>query len=435
MKDKDPSFDGHSNKRDGDGVKEAEFSPIRGLVVEVVKKDDGGGFSTPQMDKMGNTDNLTCSQFLENPEVLATAIKITDKAVLESYKKEKNRGKKVMETVEVCEEDDDHRKRGKRDQKIPVYGKSHFVERIVRMSDKVKKDEMSLYNSVFASKRDYGEEIWNIGSGHVLHQGFAYHFKSNTFIHAIIIDCWSSLLNRMEELRDVGSFSRVFFDTNFLAEEILGVSLSPERTQELFDSILKLHLKSLAKQKKLKDIGLDFFPIVDRRKYYLICFDLRVPTYFIIDHVTRNGSVEEIYGIKHIHVKKLLGNYLKTKYYQKSTAFHKIKASVMKMTWKVEKEGSDCGVYLMRHMESYMGENEGRWDCGFTRKKQTDLLALNNLRIKYMARLMKSEYKKHKSMLEKDAEAYERLDPLHILAIMNEVKEIREKQKHGRRRF
>ncbi|CAI9291452.1 unnamed protein product [Lactuca saligna] len=137
VKDKDPGFDGRSNKGDADGGKEAKFLPIRGLVVEW----------------------------------------------------------------------------------------------IVKMSKKVKKDEMSLYNLVFASKRDYGEEIWNIGSGHVLHQGSAYHFKSNTFIHVIIIDCWSSLLNKMEELRDVGSVSRLFFDTIFLAEEILGGSLSPEITQ------------------------------------------------------------------------------------------------------------------------------------------------------------------------------------------------------------
>ncbi|CAI9293995.1 unnamed protein product [Lactuca saligna] len=169
------------------------------------------------------------------------------------------------------------------------------------------------------------------------------------------------------------------------------------------------------------------FPVVDRSKYYLICFDLRVPTYFIIYHVTRNGSVEEIYGIKHIHVKKLLGNYLKTENYQKSTAFNKIKAHVMKMTWNVDKEGSDCGVYLLKHMEPYMAENEGPWDCGFTGKKQTDLLSLNNLRIKYMARLMKSEYNKHKSMLDEYEKAYERLDPLQISARMNEVKEIREK--------
>ena len=77
--------------------------------------------------------------------------------------------------------------------------------------------------------------------------------------------------------------------------------------------------------------------------------------------------------------KKSLGNYLKTENYQKSTAFNKIKARVMKFTWKVEKEGSDCGVDFMRHRESYMGEREGRWDCGFTGKKQRDVHALNNL--------------------------------------------------------
>ncbi|CAI9268927.1 unnamed protein product [Lactuca saligna] len=105
------------------------------------------------------------------------------------------------------------------------------------------------------------------------------------------------------------------------------------------------------------------------------------------------------------------------------------------MTWKVEKEGSDYGVYLIRHMESYMGENEGRWDFGFTGKKQSDVLALDNLRIKHMAKLMKSQYNIHKSMLEKDAEEYEKLDPLQKIALMNEVKESREKQRRGRLLF
>ncbi|CAI9287520.1 unnamed protein product [Lactuca saligna] len=111
----------------------------------------------------------------------------------------------------------------------------------------------------------------------------------------------------MEELRDVRSVSRIFFDTIFLAEEIMGGSLSSERTQKLFDSMLKLHLRSLPKQEKLKDIGLVFFPVVENSKYYLICFDLKVPTYYIRDHLNRNGAVEDIYGIKLIHVEKLLG--------------------------------------------------------------------------------------------------------------------------------
>ncbi|CAI9299486.1 unnamed protein product [Lactuca saligna] len=147
--------------------------------------------------------------------------------------------------------------------------------------------------------------------------------------------------------------------------------MSSDRTQKLFDSMLILHLKSLPKPEKLKDVGLVFFPIVDKSKYYTICFDLRVPTYYMIDHVNRNGVVEDIYGIKHVRV--------------------------------------GIGIAVLQE------------------KKQSDVVALNNIRIKYMVRLMKSEYNKHKSMLEKDVEEYERLDTLQKLDVMNEVKEIREK--------
>ncbi|CAI9263883.1 unnamed protein product [Lactuca saligna] len=97
------------------GGNEEGFSPVRGLVVYKEKNDDGGGFSTPNVEKVDNTDNLSCSQFLEHLEVLATEIKMTNDAVLESYKK---RGKKMLETLKVCEEDDDNGKKGKKREKF-----------------------------------------------------------------------------------------------------------------------------------------------------------------------------------------------------------------------------------------------------------------------------------------------------------------------------
>ena len=52
-----------------------------------------------------------------------------------------------------------------------------------------------------------------------------------------------------------------------------------------------------------------------------------------------------------------------------------------------------------------------------------------------MARLMKFDYNKYKSMLKRDTEAYRRLDPLEKMVLMNEVKETREKQRCGRHRY
>ena len=43
-----------------------------------------------------------------------------------------------------------------------------------------------------------------------------------------------------------------------------------------------------------------------------------------------------------------------------------------------------------------------------------------------MARLMKSDYNKYKSMLERDAEASDRFVPLEKMVLMNEVKEARD---------
>ncbi|CAI9285558.1 unnamed protein product [Lactuca saligna] len=85
---------------------------------------------------------------------------------------------------------------------------------------------------------------------------------------------------------------------------------------------------------------------------------------------------------------------------------------VMNISWQVENSGIDCGVYLMRHLESYMGENEGRWECGLTCKIPGDVSAIIKLRTIYMVRLLTADFNKYKSMIDKDFEAFRKLDIL-----------------------
>ena len=65
------------------------------------------------------------------------------------------------------------------------------------------------------------------------------------------------------------------------------------------------------------------------------------------------------------------------------------------------KPGPDCEIYLMRHMESYMGEAKGRWDSGFIGKANADTVAIRNLRTKYLARMMKVDFNVHKNVRER----------------------------------
>lgn len=118
-----------------------------------------------------------------------------------------------------------------------------------------------------------------------------------------------------------------------------------------------------------------FFPIVDD---YLLCFDLRKPSYVIIDHLKRKMPNQNAYGTK----PNLVVNNLKTFYcinkYKNNVVFKlqqklfchylisqkhphgriilKMMPNVMRMPWQMNEEGPNCGLYLMRHIECYMGE-------------------------------------------------------------------------------
>lgn len=37
------------------------------------------------------------------------------------------------------------------------------------------------------------------------------------------------------------------------------------------------------------------------------------------------------------------------------------------MHWRSKENTTDCGIFLMRHMETYLGKEEN-WDCGFQKK-------------------------------------------------------------------
>lgn len=63
--------------------------------------------------------------------------------------------------------------------------------------------------------------------------------------------------------------------------------------------------------------------------------------------------------------------------------------------WQSDKRPKDSGVFLMRHMEAYMGGLLSKWSCGLEKegKKQNNML--DRLRKRYAATLMLSECNIH----------------------------------------
>ncbi|CAI9265856.1 unnamed protein product [Lactuca saligna] len=291
-------------------------------------------------------------------------------------------GRNIGEAVDNAGGYDDNDKREKRIPKKAKVFHSPYIERIVKVGEKLSKDETWICNSVFASTRDDGDEIWDIVTGHLMHQGFAYQFNHGMFLHSKIVDCWAAFLNKMEKYKDESSLSRFFFDTTIVIEDILNELKSEDMKCRLIGTLLRIYTKKFDVKPSFRDVALVFFRIVDDGKYYLLIFDLRSSLYYIVDHVKRRGTLERKYGMIPNLVKKLFCNYLTSQHHPMAKTLTFKAARVINISWLVEKSGTECGIYLIRHMETYMGEYEGRWECGLTGKMPADVSATIKLRTK-----------------------------------------------------
>jgi len=63
--------------------------------------------------------------------------------------------------------------------------------------------------------------------------------------------------------------------------------------------------------------------------------------------------------------------------------------TVLKMHWRDGKNRCDCGVYLMRHLETYKGQDLKHWESGFKFESKNRIIPA---RIKYMHTLLCSPF-------------------------------------------
>ncbi|KAK1411198.1 hypothetical protein QVD17_37744 [Tagetes erecta] len=67
-----------------------------------------------------------------------------------------------------------------------------------------------------------------------------------------------------------------------------------------------------------------------------------------------------------------------------------------KLDWATKNNNVDCGVFLMRHMKTYMGSKVKKWRCGLVDDESKQEMQVNNLRLKYAYIILKSNVNIHK---------------------------------------
>nr|GME04420.1 uncharacterized protein LOC109155335 [Ipomoea batatas] len=138
-----------------------------------------------------------------------------------------------------------------------------------------------------------------------------------------------------------------------------------------------------------------FFASTWTTHYYMIHFDPLCERFEAIDNSSKVCKTDDKYGIVPTTLQKFLSMFvtgLKSTY--KSEKIAKLKLKRVKMSWRDNKNKVDCGVFLMRHMETFRGQLPELWDCGLEKENKDQL---NVLRIKYLTALVMSDVNEHKA--------------------------------------
>ncbi|XP_019156988.1 PREDICTED: uncharacterized protein LOC109153589 [Ipomoea nil] len=137
-----------------------------------------------------------------------------------------------------------------------------------------------------------------------------------------------------------------------------------------------------------------FFPILRRSHYFLLCFDFQRGRYEIIDSDSNPQAKAQKYGDCIEEMKVMLSAFCKVVAPGMSAAFVGLESKRLQMAWRDSKNQIDCGVFMMRHTETFLGQRVLDWDCGLVKGDST---ILHKLRMRYMRELVLCEHNVHRS--------------------------------------
>ncbi|KAF5757138.1 putative Ulp1 protease family catalytic domain, papain-like cysteine peptidase superfamily [Helianthus annuus] len=152
--------------------------------------------------------------------------------------------------------------------------------------------------------------------------------------------------------------------------------LKTKQTEKKAFATLTSHLKEVVecdiKMLELKKFNIIIIPMIERKHFYLICFDLENAKVEVIENMVSNsGFYRMSAGTKFketgtpCKVKNYMVGYLKAMEHPSAARMAVATLTKKKMEWATSDNFNDCGVFTMRHMEMYKG-SDIEFECGFS---------------------------------------------------------------------
>ncbi|KAJ0469271.1 putative papain-like cysteine peptidase superfamily [Helianthus annuus] len=322
----------------------------------------------------------------------------------------------------VESEDDDHiplsvvmarlskdaakREKSKRITRVSNLLRSPYKNRVVDINNPEHKEEEKVWEYLWRISGEQGEVIFSTRDGRVGVRGLFESLQPNAVVENNVIDCWSIVLNHEEGARSPDSEYRLFIGCSVLLSE-LGVGFSRIEDNRAVAKIKRSIFLTVNGDKSLMNLAtydLVFFPIQLAMHYFLVCFDLKNPTIFVVDSIDmktkkRLKKAERELDEKHVQdmnekvlkVRHHFANYLQSVGHVKTSVIRAQTPKWVKLRWATYGNYVESGIYMMRHMETYMVKRERNFECGFALGGAKQKQQLLSLKKKYAAKILLSD--------------------------------------------
>ncbi|KAL8188548.1 hypothetical protein R6Q57_029836 [Mikania cordata] len=233
------------------------------------------------------------------------------------------------------------------------------------------------------------------------------------------MSCWSKVLNYEEQFKSKDSTSRLFCPCNMLLIKIILFVKGENnfkarmRLNELLIN-LETNIESTLLSsiyKSIEDVDILIVPILQDSHYYLICFNFKNETIDVIDNMKGKMKPKQKYRLSRITQAML--NYLENHFPSLHNKLDRVVPTKLDLAWQTDKNFVDCGVFAMRHMETYKGKPINEWanDCGLKEEADQCVIGqLNDLRIKYLSKMLLSDVNLLRDKVMSQLEDFEKID-------------------------
>ncbi|GJU46663.1 ulp1 protease family, C-terminal catalytic domain-containing protein [Tanacetum coccineum] len=219
---------------------------------------------------------------------------------------------------------------------------------------------------------------------------------------------WSKNTPEGDKLSGDGN---VYCHTVIMTQHSVEMGKDLEARRDSFDKNIDIVLKQV-KRNNFKDVNLVFFPTIKMSKksnhFYVMCFNLKASEIDIIDNI--NNGIDDIktrYGGFPCALMESFIDYLERKKHQNCYDLILAEPKLVEFPWKTTYNSHDCGVFVIRHMETYLGKVIFYKNS----RKKDQKVQLNMMRTKYMVKILLMSFNEKKKTLLKQAQEYIKMKP------------------------